>query len=92
MEIISRIYDCTFVSFEMLAVVPPSGGKETESKQYIGPVIGILSVVIIILVGAIIFIVIRNQRIKSSPGHCALPVTDKRNDTKVCIITFLITS
>lgn len=82
----------TFVSFEMLAVVPPSGEKETESKQYIGPVIGILSVVIIILVGAIIFIVIRNQRIKSSPGHCALPVTDKRNDTKVCIIRFCVTS
>lgn len=35
------------------------------------------------LVGAIIFIVIRNQRMKSSPTHSALPGSDKRSDVKV---------
>lgn len=70
---------------KLLTIVPVSSPKEknSESKHYIGFVIGILSVVILMLVGAIIFIVIRNQRMKSSPVHSALPVTDKRSDVKV---------
>jgi discoidin domain receptor family protein 2 len=52
----------------------PSGGADNSgSKQYIGLVIGILTAVILLLMGAIMFIVVRNRRLKSGPGHSVLP-------------------
>ncbi|CAH0545930.1 unnamed protein product [Brassicogethes aeneus] len=42
-----------------------NGSNEEDSKYYIGLVIGCLTVVILILVAAIVFIVFRNQRIKN---------------------------
>ncbi|KAJ9587755.1 hypothetical protein L9F63_018811, partial [Diploptera punctata] len=44
-----------------------------ESKQYIGLVIGVLTAVILLLMGAIMFIVFRNRRLKSHAGHSVLP-------------------
>lgn len=65
--------------------------KGSDGKHYIGFVIGVLSVVILMLVAAIIFIVIRNQRIKSSPIHSVLPASEKRTDVKVRIFyTYII--
>lgn len=46
-----------------------SGG----GKHYIGFVIGVLTVVIVILVGAIVFIVFRNHRLKNVGGLTAIP-------------------
>ena len=52
----------------------PSGGADSSgSKQYIGLVIGVLTAVILLLMGAIMFIVVRNRRLKSGPGHSVLP-------------------
>lgn len=61
------------------------GGTNEESKQYIGFVIGILTVVILILLAAIVFIVFRNQRLKTSTPHYNISREDKRfnNDLKV---------
>lgn len=56
---------------------PKSGTHLDEEggggKHYIGFVIGILTVVIVILVAAIVFIVIRNQRIKTVSGLTTIP-------------------
>lgn len=51
----------------------PAGSDSSVSKQYIGLVIGILTAVILLLMGAIMFIVVRNRRLKSGPGHSVLP-------------------
>jgi hypothetical protein len=52
----------------------PSGGADSSaSKQYIGLVIGVLTAVILLLMGAIMFIVFRNRRLKSGAGHSVLP-------------------
>lgn len=40
----------------------------SEPKQYIGLVIGILSTVILILMAAIMFIVVRNRRLRTALG------------------------
>lgn len=54
-------------------------GPNEEPKHYIGFVIGILTVVILILVAAIVFIVFRNQRLKiTSQGDTAVSRLDKR--------------
>ncbi|XP_019874685.1 discoidin domain-containing receptor tyrosine kinase B [Aethina tumida] len=58
-------------------------GADDEPKHYIGFVIGVLTVVILILVAAIVFIVFRNQRLKS--GDDAVDVADYptlRDDVK----------
>ncbi|XP_022905687.1 discoidin domain-containing receptor 2 [Onthophagus taurus] len=53
----------------------------TEPKHYIGFVIGILTVVILVLVAAIVFIAFRNQRLKAaSPGNSTIPETEQRFD------------
>lgn len=66
-------------------------GAGDEPKHYIGFVIGVLTVVILILVAAIVFIVFRNQRLKS--GDDAVDVADyptlrddvkRAADEKVC--------
>ncbi|XP_021937561.1 discoidin domain-containing receptor 2 isoform X4 [Zootermopsis nevadensis] len=51
----------------------PGGPDSSVSKQYIGLVIGVLTAVILLLMGAIMFIVVRNRRLKSGPGHSVLP-------------------
>ena len=50
-----------------------SDNSSRESKQYIGLVIGVLTAVILLLMGAIMFIVLRNRRLKSHAGHSVLP-------------------
>lgn len=52
-------------------------GTNEEPKHYIGFVIGILSVVILILVSAIVFIVFRNQRLKTTTSLDAVERTEK---------------
>lgn len=66
----------------MDSVVGPStnAGTQEEPKHYIGFVIGILTVVILILVAAIVFIVFRNQRLKAAAALSVIPVI--RNDLK----------
>ncbi|KAJ8925152.1 hypothetical protein NQ315_001337 [Exocentrus adspersus] len=49
-------------------------GVPEEPKHYIGFVIGVLTVVILVLVAAIVFIVFRNQRLKAAVGMSTLPV------------------
>ncbi|KAL0280485.1 UNVERIFIED_CONTAM: hypothetical protein PYX00_001759 [Menopon gallinae] len=51
-------------------VAPPSSSfnDSSEPKQYIGLVIGILSTVIIILMAAITFIVVRHRRLRTALG------------------------
>jgi discoidin domain receptor family protein 2 len=51
----------------------PGGSDSSGSKHYIGLVIGVLTAVILLLMGAIMFIVVRNRRLKSGPGHSVLP-------------------
>jgi discoidin domain receptor family protein 2 len=52
----------------------PSGGSDSSgSKQYIGLVIGVLTAVILLLMAAIMFIVVRNRRLKSGRSHSVLP-------------------
>ncbi|KAJ3661378.1 hypothetical protein Zmor_005776 [Zophobas morio] len=53
-------------------------GTNEEPKHYIGFVIGVLTVVILILVAAIVFIVFRNQRLKTTTGLTAVPRLEKR--------------
>lgn len=53
-------------------------GTNEEPKHYIGLVIGILTVVILILVTAIVFIVFRNQRFKTTTGLTVVPRSEKR--------------
>ena len=48
-------------------------GTNEEPKHYIGFVIGVLTVVILILVAAIVFIVFQNQRLKTTTGLTAVP-------------------
>ncbi|KAJ8977817.1 hypothetical protein NQ317_007518 [Molorchus minor] len=48
-------------------------GTGEEPKHYIGFVIGILTVVILILVAAIVFIVFRNQRLKAAGSLSSIP-------------------
>lgn len=48
-------------------------GEPGGGKHYIGFVIGILTVVIVILVAAIVFIVFRNQKLKMTGGLTAIP-------------------
>lgn len=58
-------------------------GTNEEPKYYIGFVIGILTVVILILVAAIIFIVFRNQRIKTTARLSEIPIrNDKRFESE----------
>lgn len=66
-------------------VAVTKGGTNEEPKQYIGFVIGILTVVILILLAAIVFIVFRNQRLKTSTPQSTISRTDKRfnSDLKV---------
>jgi discoidin domain receptor family protein 2 len=52
---------------------PAGGSDSTGSKQYIGLVIGVLTAVILLLMAAIMFIVVRNRRLKSRRGHTVLP-------------------
>ncbi|XP_065160829.1 discoidin domain-containing receptor tyrosine kinase B isoform X2 [Atheta coriaria] len=56
-----------------------AAGSGNETKPYIGFVIGVLTVVILLLVGAIVFIVFRNQRIKLNATRSA---TIQRDDIK----------
>ncbi|KAK9692984.1 Protein tyrosine and serine/threonine kinase [Popillia japonica] len=56
------------------------GGTNEEPKQYIGFVIGVLSVVILILVAAIVFIVFRNQRLKTTTELSSITDGDRRFD------------
>ncbi|XP_060535505.1 discoidin domain-containing receptor 2-like isoform X2 [Cylas formicarius] len=53
---------------------PKSTGNVDEPNHYIGFVIGILTVIILILVSAIVFIIFRNQRLKNA--LTTLPVGD----------------
>lgn len=53
-------------------------------KHYIGFVIGILTVVIVILVAAIVFIVIRNQRIKTVIGLTTIPTIGENAERIDC--------
>ncbi|XP_046391310.1 discoidin domain-containing receptor 2-like isoform X3 [Ischnura elegans] len=56
------------------AAAPSGQGKETQPSQYIGLVIGVLTVVILLLTSAILFIVFRNRRQKQATGALgALP-------------------
>ncbi|XP_066996619.1 discoidin domain-containing receptor 2 [Anabrus simplex] len=53
---------------------PPLEKHDPESRHYIGLVIGVLTAVILLLVGAILFIVLRNRRLKAAAtGHSVLP-------------------
>ncbi|XP_017773503.1 PREDICTED: discoidin domain-containing receptor 2 isoform X2 [Nicrophorus vespilloides] len=54
------------------------GGHGEEQNAYIGFIIGILTVVILILVAAIVFIVLRNQKLKTSAAHTEIPRRDKQ--------------
>lgn len=56
------------------------GGTNEEPKQYIGFVIGVLSVVILILVAAIVFIVFRNQSLKTTTELSSITDGDRRFD------------
>ncbi|CAH2001313.1 unnamed protein product, partial [Acanthoscelides obtectus] len=49
------------------------GRTDDEPESYIGFIIGALTVVILILVAAIVFIAFRNQRIKAISGLTAIP-------------------
>lgn len=49
-----------------------SPSKEPESRQLIGLVIGMLSAVILLLMAAIAFIVIRNRKLKAAAAHAGL--------------------
>ncbi|XP_044732901.1 discoidin domain-containing receptor 2 isoform X2 [Chrysoperla carnea] len=64
-----------------IIVSTESRRSNADSKQYIGVVIGILTIIILVLVGAILFIIVRNRRLKSATGHTVLPTAfgaDKR--------------
>lgn len=60
--------------------VPMKDADNEEPSHYIGFIIGMLTVVILILVAAIVFIVFRNQRLKTSPGHSAIPHANNDNE------------
>lgn len=55
------------------AKIPIKNTTNEEPDHYIGFVIGMLTVVILILVAAIVFIVFRNQRPKTSARHSVIP-------------------
>lgn len=67
-------------------------GTNDESKQYIGFVIGVLTVVILILMAAIVFIVFRNHRLKKLTQHSEEFHVEDRLDSglKVIIIFIMI--
>lgn len=60
--------------------IPIKNVDNEEAPHYIGFVIGLLTVVILILVAAIVFIVFRNQKLKTSPGHSAIPHTNNETE------------
>lgn len=55
------------------------GGQGNESGGYIGPVIGTLSAVILLLVAAILFIVFRHRRGKNANSSVLPKFNDKRS-------------
>jgi hypothetical protein len=55
------------------------GGQSSESGSYIGPVIGTLSAVILLLVAAILFIVFRHRRGKNANSSVLPKFNDKRS-------------
>lgn len=53
--------------------IPAQNIENEETSSYIGFIIGSLTVIIFILVGAIVFIILRNQKLKMLPGRSAIP-------------------
>ncbi|XP_065345024.1 discoidin domain-containing receptor tyrosine kinase B isoform X3 [Cloeon dipterum] len=68
------------VHHEQREIVDEGKGKK-ESGSYMGPVIGTLSAVILLLIGAILFIVVRHRRGKNATSTVLPKFSDKR--TKV---------
>lgn len=74
----------TRVNRNSTSVPSSSGGRANgEVKHYIGFVIGVLTVVILALVAAIVFIVFRNQRLKMFVEQSSAPDNDKRIDDEL---------
>lgn len=63
--------------------IPVKNIENEEPSHYIGFVIGLLTVVIMVLVAAIVFIVFRNQRLKTSPGHSVIPHTSNEAEKEI---------
>lgn len=68
------------------AGIPIKNTTNEEPNHYIGFVIGTLTVVILILVAAIVFIVFRNQRIKASSVRSTIPHNNKRAEKEIKVI------
>lgn len=66
--------------------IPVKTVENEETSHYIGFVIGLLTVIILILVTAIVFIVFRNQKLKTSPGHSAIPHTNNESEKGVKVL------
>lgn len=60
-------------------------------KKYFGVVVGVLSIIVLVMIVAIVFIVIYQRRLKATAGHTVLPGADNRLNTagKVSISDFV---
>lgn len=75
----------TFVDGNMVSTINANSGL----RKYFGVVVGVLSVIVLVMIVAIIFIVLYQRKLKASAGHTVLPGADNRVtiNTKVSVDT-----
>lgn len=71
----------TFVDNNMVSTI----NSNTGLRKYFGVVVGVLSVIVLVMIVAIVFIVLYQRRLKANAGHTVLPGADNRGNlnTKV---------
>lgn len=74
----------TFVEGNMVSTI----NSNTGLRKYFGVVVGVLSVIVLVMIVAIVFIVLYQKRLKASAGHTVLPGSENRVNltTKVSYI------
>lgn len=72
----------TFVDGNMVSTINANSGL----RRYFGVVVGVLSVIVLVMIVAIVFIVLYQRKLKANAGHTVLPGADPRvnMNTKVC--------
>lgn len=71
----------TFVEGNMVSTINANSGL----RKYFGVVVGVLSIIVLVMIVAIVFIVLYQRRLKATAGHTVLPGADNRGNlsTKV---------
>lgn len=64
----------TFVDGNIVSTI----NANTGLRKYFSVVVGVLSVIVLVMIFAIVFIIVYQRRMKASAGHTVLPGADTR--------------